>query len=75
MLKMVKITIFFLIAFDIKVMMSDFIENHFLMLLCRPQNNYTSTVFINLKIFVDIDGTLTLNKHGYQFYSIIDLFV
>ena len=28
--------------------------------LYRSQNKYTSTVFINLKIFVDVDGTLSL---------------
>ena len=32
--------------------------------LCRPQNKYNSTIFINPKIFVDVDGTLTFNKHG-----------
>ena len=28
------------------------------------QNKYNSTIFINPKIFVDVDGTLTFNKHG-----------
>ena len=30
----------------------------------NPQNKYNSTIFINPKIFVDVDGTLTFNKHG-----------
>ena len=30
----------------------------------KPQNKYNSTFFINPKIFVDVDGTLTFNKHG-----------
>ena len=30
----------------------------------KPQNKYTSTVFINLRIFVDVDGTITFNKRG-----------
>ena len=29
-----------------------------------PQNKYNSSIFINPKIFVDVDGTLTFNKPG-----------
>ena len=30
----------------------------------RVFKEYNSTIFINPKIFVDVDGTLTFNKHG-----------
>ena len=39
----------------------------------KSQNKNTSTVYKNVNIFVDVDGTITFNKHGLQFYSIIDL--
>ena len=32
--------------------------------LFLAQNKYNSTIFTNPKIFVDVDGTLTFNKHG-----------
>ena len=31
--------------------------------------------YINPKIFVDEDGTVTFNKHGEQFYSLLDLLI
>ena len=37
------------------------------------RTNITVLFFLNPKIFVDVDGTLTFNKHGYQLYSMIYL--
>ena len=39
------------------------------------RTNITVLFFLNPKIFVDVDGTLTFNKHGYQLYSMIDSFL
>ena len=33
-------------------------------ILFVSKKKYTSTVYTNLKIFVDVDGTITFSKHG-----------